>query len=89
MPIVDIPIKKTIDLCQHVIPILEDNGYSAGLGLHDLFVSRGTEKLVSKIYPCKNGEQLTVCGDRAIAELLLEHCKPFGEELVIHYNPQS
>ena len=86
MPIIERRPRLIIHLCDHVIPVLRDHGYDAGLGLHAVFVSRGEGGTVSQVaHHGKNLNQLVVTGDRHIAQILLDQCRPFGSELTIHY----
>jgi hypothetical protein len=73
------PIREyeSLSMERHVVPVLRDAGYALKRNQDLDWYVNGIPVAV-----CSSNELWTT--DRAIAEVLLEKCRPFGKELVIN-----
>lgn len=82
--------RDMIDMEKHVIPLLRELGYRV---CNDS--TGGYVVLKDKIdaipqtirIEITNGCELLVTGDEALAQLLVDKCKPFGKELTVYARP--
>lgn len=78
--------REMIDLERDVIPVLRELGYKVSNDSEGRYVVVEAKSGVWRTTRIEiwNGSELMVRGDEAVAQLLVDRCRPFGRELTVN-----